>query len=451
MKNRWKKGISFMLLCLMVILYTIPTDAATLIFNPNGGIGLVYGDDNDPQSYKKVVSVNEIIQNLPEVTREDYIFKGWHIGALDGIKLEADHSLSQNGISDNSAKLYLIAEWEQENITVKFYGGYDGARTDNWKLKIGTAISNFPTVAREGYTLEGWFDEKNNQVTEDTVLEEDCTLTAHWKKNADQVDSDKPDTPVPPSKPSQPTTPSKPTTPVKKSYTVTFQDGEDTVYTGQQEQDTGYTKLQNLVEKQKSTKTRKFLGWVDQNGNILTDSADQKLTENTTFYAVWFSITYKTSTKVSVEIETQGGAKAYKVTYKDKNNKKKTVTVKPGKKKTVSNLTQGKTFQFTCENNTIKYVNRPAAIKIKQKENKTNLILKYGKTDKKIAGMELWEKKVGQKKFTRVFYTTSGMKSQTSVKKTRAVKGTQYKVRTYYLNGKKKVYSEYSNIITAKK
>ena len=68
MKNRWKKGISFMLLCLMVILYTIPTDAATLTFNPNGGIGLVYGDDNDPQSYKKVVSVNEFIQNLPEVT-----------------------------------------------------------------------------------------------------------------------------------------------------------------------------------------------------------------------------------------------------------------------------------------------------------------------------------------------------------------------------------------------
>ena len=58
-----------------------------------------------------------------------------------------------------------------------------GSTTDRTrKVSNGSPIGELPIATRTAYEFIGWFTSNNVQVTSNTIITEDITLTAHWQK-----------------------------------------------------------------------------------------------------------------------------------------------------------------------------------------------------------------------------------------------------------------------------
>ena len=73
-------------------------------------------------------------------------------------------------------------DYDTSEMTLSAYRNYQSYIASNKKAKNGAAISTLPTVTREGYIFEGWFDKNGTKYTKDTVVThtEAFTLTAKW-------------------------------------------------------------------------------------------------------------------------------------------------------------------------------------------------------------------------------------------------------------------------------
>ena len=56
----------------------------------------------------------------------------------------------------------------------------NGDSTINRDIKYGDNVGSLPTPTKEGYTFVGWYDEKGNKVSEDTVITSEITLKAKY-------------------------------------------------------------------------------------------------------------------------------------------------------------------------------------------------------------------------------------------------------------------------------
>jgi len=73
-----------------------------------------------------------------------------------------------------------------EEHTVTFDGG-SGTEPVSIKTKSDGTLAALPgDPQREGYTFSGWYTEKGEKVTENTVFKADAAVTAHWTKKDDQ-------------------------------------------------------------------------------------------------------------------------------------------------------------------------------------------------------------------------------------------------------------------------
>ena len=98
--------------------------------------------------------------------------------------IETDYSVvdSEEEISGELYKTAYIGISHQ--VTFNPNGGTTTEPTRNiaYNQKIGT----LPEATRNGYELVGWFTSKDgeNQITKDTIITEDITFYAHWKKSS---------------------------------------------------------------------------------------------------------------------------------------------------------------------------------------------------------------------------------------------------------------------------
>lgn len=158
-----------------------------------------------------------------------------------------------NDMADSINKKYNTSE-PAEKITVTFDA--DGGTCDTTTLSIdkGQKITNIPSATKSTYDFLGWYDTNNNQLTTDTVINENITYTAKWKSK---------------------------TTPVTKS-TVKFDANGGMCDTTQIEVIDGQT-ISNIPEPFMNGYT--FEGWFDDNGNKLT--TDTVISYDIMYTAKW--------------------------------------------------------------------------------------------------------------------------------------------------------------------
>ena len=120
-----------------------------------------------------------VIEELPEVRRDNYTFLGWYHG---------DTLVIAGVIIDLSENKIIKAKWlclDSVDITLDPNGGTlpdnTGDTVTVYKDKTAAAL---PTPVRDGYDFEGWYTapDGGEQVTADTIASSDMTVYAHWAK-----------------------------------------------------------------------------------------------------------------------------------------------------------------------------------------------------------------------------------------------------------------------------
>ena len=124
--------------------------------------------------------------DLPEATKEGYVFQGWFTALEGGAIVGRDTPL----VSGEDHTLY--AQWK---LRTEFTATLDpnGGRISPYSACVTVTVDEpygvLPEPIREGYLFLGWYTEPEagEQVTESTVLTQsgDLTLYAHWEYDAE--------------------------------------------------------------------------------------------------------------------------------------------------------------------------------------------------------------------------------------------------------------------------
>ncbi|HKL73743.1 MAG TPA: InlB B-repeat-containing protein, partial [Clostridia bacterium] len=137
----------------------------TLSFVTNGG--------SEVDSITKDYGTNVI--SPVEPTKEGYTFKGWFI---DNNTFLNEYTFTT--IPSNNVELY--AKWTINNYTISFNAN-DGSEVDSITQDYGTEVVA-PTCQKEGYSLDGWYDETLTTKYDFTTMPaDDFTLYAKWTIN----------------------------------------------------------------------------------------------------------------------------------------------------------------------------------------------------------------------------------------------------------------------------
>ena len=162
----------------------VPPEKYTIMLDANGGnceIGEIETDADGK------------ITQLPEASREGYIFKGWFTETQNGNEVTEETVFT--------ADTTIYAHWElngevppeQYTITLDANGG--NCETREIETDADGKIEQLPTASREGYVFKGWFTEAQDgeKVTEETVFVADTTVYAHWSVQGSKSDGIKKD------------------------------------------------------------------------------------------------------------------------------------------------------------------------------------------------------------------------------------------------------------------
>ena len=142
----------------------------TVFYDANGGTGAPA-----EQTFYDTVTLSSV-----KPTRTGYQFQGWSTspGATEATYQPGD--IYSGGI----ATMYAV--WTPRTYTVSFQSA-GGIKYDPIERAYGEAIGELPEPARTGYFFQGWKDEDGAQVTADTKVYGNMTLTAEWKKASAMV------------------------------------------------------------------------------------------------------------------------------------------------------------------------------------------------------------------------------------------------------------------------
>ena len=145
----------------------------TVSFDANGGTV-------DPASMK--VTFGEAYGTLPTPTRDGYAFAGWFLG---------EDSVSSTTTYTTVGNSELVAHWTANAYSVKLDANGGAVNPEVITVTYDAAYGTLPTPTRAGYTFQGWFDGQT-EVTSETIFKggDGVTLTAQWTVNTYTVTFD---------------------------------------------------------------------------------------------------------------------------------------------------------------------------------------------------------------------------------------------------------------------
>lgn len=122
----------------------------------------------------KVVEYNTKVGELPEVTKEGHIFKGWFTDK------ELTKAFDSDTLVDSHFTLY--AKWEIMHFTVK----YMQSTLDDVTVDYGSGIAELPQLTKEEHTFKGWYKDQalENEYVAGTPIKENLTLYPKFVKNS---------------------------------------------------------------------------------------------------------------------------------------------------------------------------------------------------------------------------------------------------------------------------
>ena len=132
----------------------------------------------DSKGGTAVESINlvkgETLTLPPAPTKEGFNFYGWYdeneVPILDGALLGEDTT--------------LYAKWESKAKT-KYTVSFDsdgGSKVNSITVEEGNKLTLPKDPTKENSVFNGWFNSKNVQIKSGTVINENMTLKAHWRK-----------------------------------------------------------------------------------------------------------------------------------------------------------------------------------------------------------------------------------------------------------------------------
>lgn len=223
-----------------------------IIFDSNGG---TFADSNK-KTITKTMKEKDKLDDLPNVTRKGYSFKGWY--------------LNKRKISDKdfvTKNITLKAKWSVRTDKVKIVFDSDGGQIlKHWgitvsklvqKKTINTSYGKLPKTYKKGYKFKGWFVNKK-RINENTKILDETVVIAKWRANNYKISLRTDHGKI-------------------KSKTIKVKYG---------------MKINGLPQL-KSTKKLEFLGWytaADGKGRKVDNNTIFTSTRNVTLYAYWSRI-----------------------------------------------------------------------------------------------------------------------------------------------------------------
>ena len=127
----------------------------------------------------KTVIYNQVVGELPIVTRDGYTFDGWYTEKENGTKI------NENTIIDSDITFY--AHWIANQYLVT-YDANGGELSETSKtVTYDSTYGVLPTPTMVGYKFIGWYTEASGgseiQSTTKFLITSDQTLYAHWEKD----------------------------------------------------------------------------------------------------------------------------------------------------------------------------------------------------------------------------------------------------------------------------
>jgi len=117
----------------------------TVAFNINGG--------KPPTPLNKILPFDSNYGSLPTAARDGYKLDGWYTAASGGTKVEASTKVANK----NAHTLY--AHWAGSAVTLTFNSnGGSAPNPATRQMTVGSPYGTLPTVTRDGYKFDGWFN-----------------------------------------------------------------------------------------------------------------------------------------------------------------------------------------------------------------------------------------------------------------------------------------------------
>lgn len=140
--------------------------------NPNKTVPTIQGEKYGINSTTNYSFYNGSIKGTENATNND--------SYIEEIEENYNIASTEEIIGQNKYKVIFLAE--TYTITFDATGGNIIENTRN--VAKGEKICTLPLPTKQGYAFAGWFTSQNdgNQITENTVINEDATYYAHWIK-----------------------------------------------------------------------------------------------------------------------------------------------------------------------------------------------------------------------------------------------------------------------------
>lgn len=161
MKIYLRRFSAFMLIGLLLI-FTLGCNAkeVTISFNTNNGV----------QMTSVKVEQKSLLTNIPDATRVGYDFVGWYYDRDFSQPLDETEPVLRN--------ITLHAKWQIQSYKIRF--DIEGVVSNGTDITYGTLITFPAEPTKQGYHFLGWYIE-DDLFNEDTIVQEDTLLTAHFE------------------------------------------------------------------------------------------------------------------------------------------------------------------------------------------------------------------------------------------------------------------------------
>lgn len=287
---------------------------------------------------------------------------------------------------------------------------------ESGNLTFGEFTGQLGTVKREGYQLAAWKMDMTEPIAQTIELKAGTSVSGGMEVYA-SWEADEPSTEL---KPPAETEKQPPAEPETQPETQPQKQTEPAGTVNQPAQQPGEIEGMTVKRKKKNA-SNVDISW--------------KVAEKAACYLVTCSTKKNSGYKV-LKTELMRGEQAFKVTAEN---------LKPGRKYYFRVTAYS---DYTAENvvstKTVSYQAKPNKPKIKLKKVQGLYQIYWGAVEKGVAGIEIQKNKKSLAASTVTKYKYYNISPQN------APKGTKFRVRVYFKDGKKKVYSSWSNVLKVK-
>ena len=144
------------------------------VYTPDGAV--VTEKTVDPASTVASMSLVDAYIAFGKLSVGSYVYK-----------VTAKNAISEATLVDQPFTVYKNGE-----VTVTFDANGGQCDTTSLDITSGETVSALPTPTREGYDFLGWFDENGGELTAETAVTADITVTAKWTSESSGGETDQP-------------------------------------------------------------------------------------------------------------------------------------------------------------------------------------------------------------------------------------------------------------------